>query len=228
MNDKLSEHKRLKSYVLRAARMSKLQRRSFDELLPLYSIPYSPAILDLQACFPDFEQIKMEIGFGMGEATIQIASENKDTAFIGIEVHRPGVGKVLSEIQNLGLGNLRVINHDAVEVIENMLPDNSLDGVHIFFPDPWPKKKHHKRRLVQVPFIKLLIPKLKEKGYLYFCTDWEEYAEQILDVCESVDGISNAYPCYAEPQSWRPRTKFESKGLVKDHKIREVLFNKNT
>ncbi len=228
MKDTTSEHKRLKSYVLRTARISKLQRRSYDELLPKYSIPYVENQIEPAAFFPGYESFKAEIGFGMGEATVQIAFNEKKTAFFGIEVHRPGVGKVLSEIETLGLNNLRVINHDAVEVFENMLPDESLEGVHIFFPDPWPKKKHHKRRLVQVPFVEMILPKLKNGGYIYFCTDWEEYAEQILSVCESVDGIRNVYTGYAEPQTWRPRTKFESKGMDKAHQIREVLFRKNT
>ena len=228
MNTDSSRYNRLKSYVLRATRMSKLQRRSYEELLPKYSIPFAEIPLKPEVVFPGKNKIIAEIGFGMGDATVRIAEENMESGFLGIEVHRPGVGKVLSEIDSRGLENLRIINHDAVEVFEKMFPDDFLSGIHIFFPDPWPKKKHHKRRLIQPDFLNIVISKLKNSGYLYICTDWEDYALQILDVCTVTEGIRNAYEGFAEHQPWRPETKFESKGLEKSHTIREILFRKDT
>ena len=217
----------VRSYVLRSTRMSNLQRRSYRELLPRYSIPFRGETIDPKVVFPDAEKIVAEIGFGMGEATIAMALANPKTGYLGIEVHKPGVGKVLSEIDTQKIENLKVINHDAVEVFQTMLPHASLDGIHIFFPDPWPKKKHHKRRLIQTSFIELVLPRLKEGGYLYCCTDWEEYAQEMLEVCSSTKGLRNNYAGFAEAQKWRPRTKFESKGIDKAHTIRELLFSKS-
>ncbi len=218
----------IRSYVLRATRMSKLQRRSYAELLPKYGIPFQERELDLSSLFPGTEKSIVEVGFGMGEVTVQLAEQNPSTAYLGIEVHKPGVGKVMSEIDLRGLDNLRVVNHDAVEVFRSMIPDASLDGIHLFFPDPWPKKKHHKRRLLKADFLRIIIPALKPGGYLYICTDWEEYAEEILAACTAQEGIRNAYQGFAEAQAWRPRTKFEEKGLAKEHLIREILFLKDT
>ncbi|WP_319561327.1 tRNA (guanosine(46)-N7)-methyltransferase TrmB [Marispirochaeta sp.] len=218
----------LRSYVLRAARMSTLQRNSYNELLPLYSVQYRESDVSLKEIFPFASRYMVEIGFGMGEATVTLAKNNPDTGYLGIEVHKPGVGKVLSEIDHLSLNNLRIVNHDAVEVFQHMIPPNSINGIHIFFPDPWPKKKHHKRRLIQLPFVNLIVPKLVAGGYLYICTDWEEYAQQILAVCSNADGIANSCNGFAQPQSWRPQTKFESKGIDKAHRIREVYFTKTT
>ncbi len=218
--------KRIKSYVLRAGRMSPAQRKSYDELFPKYSIPYQETEIDLKKYYPEKDVI-IEIGFGMGDATWQIARDNSDNGYIGIEVHTPGVGKLLHQMNFYQVWNLRVIEHDAVEVIDNMLPKNSIAGVHIFFPDPWPKKKHHKRRLIQVDFIQKVLEVVKPGGYIYAVTDWEEYAEHILDVFTNVKGLNNPYSGYAKAQDWRPRTKFESKGLNKNHKINEVLFRKD-
>lgn len=218
--------KRIKSYVLRAGRMSPAQRKSYDELFPKYSIPYKETEIDLNKFYPDKDVI-IEIGFGMGDATWQIARDNPDNGYIGIEVHTPGVGKLLHQMNFNQVWNLRVIEHDAVEVIDNMLPKNSIAGVHIFFPDPWPKKRHHKRRLIQVDFIKKVLEVVKPGGYIYAVTDWEEYAEHILEVFNNVEGLNNPYNGYAQAQDWRPRTKFESKGLNKNHKINEVLFRKD-
>lgn len=218
----------IRSYVLRATRMSKLQRRSYRELLPKYGIPYQDRELDLSSLFPGTVRCIAEIGFGMGEATVRLAAENPDTGYLGIEVHKPGVGKVMSEIDLRGLDNLRVVNHDAVEVFRTMIPQASLDGIHLFFPDPWPKKKHHKRRLLKEDFLKIIIPALKKGGYLYICTDWEEYAREILAACSAVEGISNGYKGFADSQKWRPRTKFEEKGIAQEHPIREILFRRYT
>ncbi len=217
--------KRIKSYVLRAGRMSPAQKKSYDELFPDYSIPYQDSEIDLDKIYPK-KDVVIEIGFGMGDATWQIAKDNPDNGYIGIEVHTPGVGKLLHQMKKHDVWNLRAVEHDAVEVIDNMIPKNSVSGVHIFFPDPWPKKKHHKRRLIQVEFIKKVLEVVKPGGYIYAVTDWEEYAEHILDVFNNVKGLKNPYKGYANAQDWRPRTKFESKGLDKNHVINEVLFRK--
>jgi len=220
-----SKMKQIKSYVLRAGRMSPAQKKSYDEFFPKYSIEYKDHKIDLNNIFEQ-KKIVVEIGFGMGDATWQIAKENPDVGYIGIEVHTPGVGKLLHQMKSHNLSNIRVIEHDAVEVFNNMLESESLDGVHIFFPDPWPKKKHHKRRLIQVDFINNILKAVKPGGYIYAVTDWEEYAEHILDVFESIDSLENPYNGFATAQDWRPRTKFENKGLDKNHKINEVLFRK--
>ncbi|MBI9100907.1 MAG: tRNA (guanosine(46)-N7)-methyltransferase TrmB [Spirochaetales bacterium] len=213
------------SYVIRGGRMSKLHQKAYDELGPKYCIPYEEQLIDLKKYFPKGEII-LEIGFGMGLATAAIADKNRDKNYLGIEVHKPGVGKLLSEIGIRNLDNMRIINFDAVKVIDNMIPDGSFDGIHIFFPDPWPKKKHHKRRLVQAPFIKKLLPKLKNDGYIYCVTDWEEYGEQMLEVLISIPELKNQYEDWANQPVWRPETRFERKGLDKSYKIREVFFRK--
>lgn len=217
--------KQIKSYVLRAGRMSPAQRKSYDDLFPKYSIPYTDSKINLKE-YIDSDDVIIEIGFGMGDATWQIAKDNPDKGYIGIEVHTPGVGKLLHQMNANDVSNIRVIEHDAVEVIDNMIPENSISGIHIFFPDPWPKKRHHKRRLVQVDFIKRILKVVKPGGYIYAVTDWEEYAEHMLEVFSSVDGMENPYSGYATAQDWRPRTKFERKGLDKNHVINEVLFRK--
>lgn len=217
--------KQIKSYVLRAGRMSRAQRKSYDELFPDNSIQYENSIIDLNKIFPKQEVI-VEIGFGMGDATWQIAKENPNKAYIGIEVHTPGVGRLLHQMHLNSVPNVKVIEHDAVEVIDNMLPENSISGIHIFFPDPWQKKKHHKRRLIQVEFIKKILEVVKPGGYIYIVTDWVEYAEHIMEVFSKIEGIENPYDGYATAQDWRPRTKFEKKGLDKDHVINEILFRK--
>jgi tRNA (guanine-N7-)-methyltransferase len=161
----------------------------------------------------------MEIGFGMGHATIEIAERNKDKNYLVLEVHTPGVGKVLSKIEERSLTNIRIIQYDAVQIIRNMITINTLEGVHIFFPDPWPKKKHHKRRLLQNGFIKELIILIKKGGYLYIATDWEDYAQQILLVLGEFTELVNPYGKFAKGIEWRPNTSFEKKGLAKNHII---------
>lgn len=217
--------KRIKSYVLRAGRMSDAQRKSYDELFSSYSIPYENNIIDLENYFPGKDVI-IEIGFGMGDATWQIAKENPDKGYIGIEVHTPGVGKLLNQMRTNDVWNIRVIEHDAVEVLNKMIPKESIKGVHIFFPDPWQKTKHHKRRLIQKDFIEKVLSVVKPGGYIYAVSDWENYAEHIYSVFSSIEGLENPYDGYAKSQDWRPRTKFEKKGLDKNHKINEILFIK--
>jgi len=216
----------IKSYVLRAGRMSTGQRTAYETLKDVHCIPYSEGPIDYKRIFPDLNDIYLEIGFGMGDVTHAIAEENPGKGYIGIEVHKPGVGKLMAEIENKGLKNLKAIEHDAVEVLTNMVPDGSISGIHIFFPDPWHKKKHKKRRLIQPDFTALLARKLKQGGYLYAVSDWEDYAEQILEVFSGEESLKNKYGKWAEPQEWRSQTKFERKGLKKDHLIREVFFEK--
>ncbi len=206
--------------------MSDGQRTAYENLKDVHCINYDNNQLDFKELFPDFKHYFLEIGFGMGDVTHILAEKNPQNAYIGIEVHSPGVGKLLSEIEKKGLLNLKVIEHDAVDVLTNMIPDNSLDGIHIFFPDPWQKKKHKKRRLLQPDFTNLLTKKIKPGGYLYAVSDWADYAEQILQVFSSTENLRNKYKNWADPQEWRSETKFERKGLNKNHLIREVFFIK--
>jgi tRNA (guanine-N7-)-methyltransferase len=171
--------------------------------------------------------IVLEIGFGMGEATIELAAAHPEVGYVGIEVHKPGVGKVLSEIETNGLSNLLVIHYDAVAVLSDMIAPGTLAGVHLFFPDPWPKKKHHKRRLVQPVLARLLASRIREGGYLYAVTDWEDYARQMLDVFESTRTLVNQFETFACDIPWRPTTSFERKGRAKRHRIRELFYRKS-
>lgn len=216
----------IKTYVLRQGRMTQAQERDYEELSKVWCIPYSETKLDFKKIFNNKNPVIVEIGFGMGAATVQIAQENPDINYLGLEVHRPGVGKVLGEIKNRGLKNLFLIQYDALDVLEKMIYDNSVDGFHIFFADPWPKKKHHKRRLVQRPRTDLFTKKLKKNGYIYFVTDWQEYADFALEELNLTEGIKNKYDGFAEHQSWRPETKFERKGLDAKRKINELFFIK--
>lgn len=218
---------RVRSFVLRAGRMSDAQRRSYETLAPRYVIPFRRERLDLDILFEPTRPVVVEIGFGMGVATAAIAEANPGTGYLGIEVHTPGVGKLLWEIGRRGLENLRIVERDAVEVLEGMIPDGSVAGFHIFFPDPWPKKRHHKRRLVKRPFTELLASKLVAGGYLYMVTDWVEYAEFALEELGATTGLVNAYQGYAPRAEWLPETKFERKGLDKSHEVRNLYFLKD-
>jgi tRNA (guanine-N7-)-methyltransferase len=232
----------IKSYVLRSGRPSTAQRRSYDGFFSRYAVPFSGAAADYAALFGNSNPVTIEIGFGMGIATAQIAQENPDRNYLGIEVHKPGIGKLLWEIDRRRLGNIRIVEHDAVEVLESMIGSNSTAAFHIFFPDPWPKKKHHKRRLVTRPFTGLLAEKLASGGYLYMVTDSEDYARWALAELSATAGLRNPYAGssgsgdsaggssgfggFAPALPWRPKTKFEAKGLAKDHPIRELYFLK--
>lgn len=219
-------YRTVKTYVLRAGRMTAAQQRDYAELSQRWCIPYEDKQLNLVDVFGNANPVIIEIGFGMGAATIEIAEKNPDINYLGIEVHTPGVGRVLGEIKNRGLKNLFVIEHDALDVLENMISDNCVSGFHVFFPDPWPKKKHHKRRMMQRPRTDLFTRKLASGGYIYFVTDWEPYAEFALEELSLTEGLENKYEGYAQPQPWRPQTKFERKGLNADRKINEIFFVK--
>ena len=231
MNDDSNESlpvikREVKTYVLRAGRMTAAQEKAYKELAPAYCIPFENKRINFVDIFGNTNPIIVEIGFGMGDATWQIAKANPNINYIGIEVHTPGVGKLLSEIQKNELKNLYIIEYDAMEVLQNMFGDNSINGFHIFFPDPWPKKKHHKRRMLQRPRTDLLAKKLSAGGYLYFVTDWLEYAEFALEQLTDTPGLKNKYDGFAEPQLWRNQTKFERKGMAADRVITEIFFEK--
>jgi tRNA (guanine-N7-)-methyltransferase len=219
-------HRPVRSYVLRQGRVTDAQRRARDELMPRFGIPYSREPLDLEGVFGRAAPKILETGFGMGETTARIATDHPGIDYLGIEVHSPGVGSLLKRAAELGVDNLRVIQHDAVEVIEHMIAPASLDGVHIFFPDPWPKKRHHKRRLIQPQFIALLASRMKAGAYVHVATDWEDYARQILEVLSNEPLLANTVEGYAPRPAHRPLTKFESRGLKLGHSVWDVLFRR--
>jgi tRNA (guanine-N7-)-methyltransferase len=212
--------------VLRQGRVSNAQQRAHETLLPRYGIPYADSPLTLDHVFGRAATKILEIGFGMGETTAAIAAAHPDTDYLGIEVHTPGVGSLLKQLDALALTNVRIIQHDAVEVLQHMIAPGCLDGVHIFFPDPWPKKRHHKRRLIQPPLVDLLAQKLKPGGYLHAATDWHEYAEQILAVFTAAPTLRNTAADYAPRPDYRPRTKFEARGLKLGHGVWDIVFRR--
>jgi tRNA (guanine-N7-)-methyltransferase len=207
--------------------MSPAQQRAIDTLLPRLGIPYRASPLDFTACFGRSAPVVLEIGFGMGDTTAQIALAQPEVDFIGVEVHAPGVGSLLRRLDEAGMTNVRVIQHDAVEVVRDMIAPATLSGVHVFFPDPWPKKRHHKRRLLQAPFVALLASRLAPGGYLHVATDWEEYAEQILAVLTAEPLLSNTGEGFAPRPAHRPLTKFEQRGLKLGHGVRDLVFRRN-
>ncbi len=219
------EHRRIRSFVLRQGRLTKGQERALQTEWPQFGIDYAEKKLDLNQVFGRSDSKKiLEIGFGMGESTAKIAQILPETDFLAVEVHTPGVGGLLKLNQELALTNIRIIQHDVVEVLENMLLENSLDGVHIFFPDPWHKKRHHKRRLIQAEFVKLLCSRLKVGAYLHVATDWQEYAEWVLEVLQAEPQLNNTAADYAEKPSYRPLTKFENRGIKLGHGVWDLVF----
>ena len=227
----------IRSFVMRAGRMTTGQARALTDLGPRYLLPFDPEQSDLcatlaasaQVAGKSPERIVLEIGFGMGQATAHIAALRPETLFIGSEVHAPGVGALLKLIGQLELDNLRIIQHDAVEVLQHMVAPDSLDGVHIFFPDPWHKKRHHKRRLIQTPFVHELAKRLKPGGYLHLATDWEPYAEHMLEVLRAEPLLANRSDQadgYAQRPDYRPLTKFEQRGLRLGHGVWDLLFER--
>ncbi len=216
----------IRSFVLRQGYMSKGQQRAYDSLLPQLGLSYQPEAQDLDAAFGRCAPKVVEIGFGMGGATADIAQARPDTDYLGIEVHGPGVGSLLKLVDERQLSNVRVIQHDAVEVFTHMLAPASLDGVHVFFPDPWHKKRHNKRRLIQPPFVALLASRIKPGGYLHLATDWEDYAIQMLDVLSQEPSLENTADGYAPRPDYRPLTKFEQRGLRLGHGVWDLVFGK--
>jgi tRNA (guanine-N7-)-methyltransferase len=229
LKDNLDEpfKRRIRSFVLRQGRLTKGQERALETVWPQFGIDYVENLLDLNKVFGRNASKKiLEIGFGMGESTAKIAQTLSDYDFLAVEVHTPGVGSLLKQIEELALTNIRIIQHDAVEVLQNMLIDESLDGVHIFFPDPWHKKRHHKRRLIQAEFVKLLSSKLKVGAYIHVATDWQEYAEWVLEVLNTEPQLQNTVKDYAEKPSYRPLTKFENRGIKLGHGVWDLVFTR--
>lgn len=216
----------IRSYVLRAGRMGTGQQRALAELSPRFVLPFQPQPVDLAQTFGRTAPTVLEIGFGMGGATAQIAATLRDHNFIGVEVHTPGVGALLKLLGEHELDNVRIVQHDAVEVLDKMLAPGSLAGVHIFFPDPWHKKKHHKRRLIQPGFVQQLVTRLAPGGYLHCATDWQHYAEQMLEVLSGEPGLQNTVEGYAPRPAYRPETKFEARGLRLGHGVWDLVFRK--
>jgi tRNA (guanine-N7-)-methyltransferase len=218
----------VRSYVLRAGRMGSGQVRAIEEWGPRFVLPFMPGLADWDALFRRKAPRVLEIGFGMGAATAEIAIARPDTDFIGVEVHPPGVGALLQRIAQAGIGNVRIVQHDAVQVLQQMIAPASLAGLHIYFPDPWPKKRHHKRRLIQAPLVALLVSRLAPSGYLHCATDWQPYAEQMLQVLSQEPTLANTAAGYAPRPAWRPLTKFEQRGLALGHGVWDLLFRRQT
>ena len=224
----------VRSYVIRGGRINPGRKRALCDFFGTYGIEFSRnridfTTLDLPGCA--LGRVVVEIGFGTGEATISLAHANPETLYIGIEVFPAGVGNVLREIHKQAIENIRVIRYDAAEVVTWMLPDSKIDGFHIFFPDPWPKKRHKKRRLLDGSFVKLLAEKLKPGGYLYVVTDWNDYADQVLEACKCVECLEEGFAGlsgtgYALPNGRRPATKYEKKALAQNHAVTEICFTK--
>ena len=220
-------HREIKSYVLRQGRLTPAQQRALEQLWPVYGIDYSPEPLDPGRLFNRAAPIILEIGFGNGEALLQQAQSNPGNDYLGIEVHRPGVGRLLRRARDAGITNLRVINHDAVEVLRHQIPDACLDRVHLYFPDPWHKKRHHKRRIVNAEFVRLVQRKLKPRGLFHLATDWQDYAEHMLAVMEQAEGFSNTASDGYATDTGRPTTRFEQRGRRLGHSVWDLVFRKD-
>ena len=219
--------KPIRSFVVRAGRIGPGQARALATLAPRYVVPFRDAQIDFAELFGRSVPVVVEIGFGMGQATAAIAAAHPEIDFLGIEVHPPGVGALLQRIDEARLANVRIVQHDAVEVLASMVAPASLAGVHVFFPDPWPKKRHHKRRLIQPPFVRLLASRLAAGATLHCATDWEPYAEQMLAVLADEPSLANAAGSgYADRPLARPLTKFEQRGLDRGHGVRDLVFTK--
>ncbi len=232
MNDTDITKRHIRSFVLRQGRVTAAQQRAVDALLPVYGIPYKTEKLDLAQAFGRSAPKILEIGFGMGDSTAAIAKAHPENDYLCLEVHTPGVGNLLKIIGEQGLSNIRIIQHDAVEVLRDMIGDAALDGVHIFFPDPWHKARHNKRRLIQQPFISGLMQKLKPAcpelgrmgGYIHVATDWQDYAEQVLSVLNAEPLLQNTASGYAPRPGYRPLTKFEKRGINLGHGVWDLVF----
>lgn len=216
----------IRSFVHRRGHITHGQRQALATLAPEWVIPYHKKALDYNKAFGRDAPTILEIGFGMGETTAQIAQSKPNDNFLAVEVFNAGVGALLTRINTMQLSNIRIIQHDVVEVLRDMIVPESLVGVHIYFPDPWPKKRHHKRRLLQPPFVELLASRLKSGGYVHCATDWEHYAEQMLEVLSANTAIANTAKGYCLRPEWRPLTKFEARGLRLGHGVWDLIFKK--
>ena len=216
----------VRSYVLRAGRMGTGQRRALETLGPRFVLPFAPRPIDAEAVFGRRAPLVVEVGFGMGDATAEVAAAEPQRDFIGIEVHEAGVGALLRLIDERGLHNVRIVRHDAVEVLRSMIAPDSLDALHVWFPDPWPKKRHHKRRLVQPAFVALASSRLKPGGRLHCATDWQPYAEQMLEALGAETSLRNTAEGFSMRPSTRPLTKFERRGLGLGHGVWDLVFER--
>ena len=216
----------IRSFVLRQGRMSPAQRRAIDTLLPRFGLAFQPAPVDLDRVFGRAAPHVLEIGCGMGETTARIAQTRPEIDFVAIEVHAPGIGSLLRHVEALGLTNVRVIQHDAVEVLASMIQPRAVAGIHVFFPDPWPKKRHHKRRLLKPSFVHELAQRLASGGYLHVATDWQDYAHEILATLGAEPLLENTMHHFAPRPDYRPLTKFEARGLKLGHSVWDVIFRR--
>ena len=229
MDTTAAPHRAIKSFVLRQGRVTKAQEEALTNLWPVFGIEPGDTALDFPTLFGRVAPVTLEIGFGNGDSLAQMAAAAPERDFIGIEVHTPGVGHLLKLIGDQGLQNVRVMNTDAVEILQQRIPVHSLDGVQLFFPDPWHKKKHHKRRIVQLPFVSLLASRLQTGGVFHMATDWENYAEYMADVMQTSPDFVNlaSQPPYSPRPDTRPLTKFENRGLKLGHGVWDLLYQKN-
>jgi tRNA (guanine-N7-)-methyltransferase len=227
MDTETRKHLRpIRSFVLRQGRLSNAQARALSEVGPRLALPFEDTPPDFAQVFGRRAPLVVEIGFGMGESTAAIAALKPEVDFLGLEVHSPGVGALLKLCEERGLANVRVVQHDAVEVLKSMIADASVSGFHIFFPDPWPKKRHHKRRLIQPELVSLLAQKLVPGGYLHLATDWEDYAQQMLEVLSAEKSLANSAQGFSARPDYRGMTSFEKKGLAKGHGVWDLVFHR--
>jgi tRNA (guanine-N7-)-methyltransferase len=217
------ERPTVRSYSIRGSRITDAQREAKTALQGVHGIEFKQELIDLKQIFPTSESVIMEIGFGMGEATAIIAKNHPNNGYIAVDVHPPGIGKLLARIVDNDLTNLKVIEDDVHVVLQHMIPDESLDGIHLYFPDPWPKKKHNKRRIVNEGFLQLIHPKLKKNGFIHIATDWVPYAESIKEVFAASTLFTGGV---IDKPEWRPVTRFEGQGIDKDHAVNDMLYTK--
>ena len=217
------EQDSVRSYRLRGSRITGPQQSALDKYWGIYGMAYSESLIDIPALFPNAKNVILEIGFGMGEATALIGGDFPETGFIAVEVHKPGIGKLMARIEELELSNIRIIEGDAHPILRTMIADESLDGVHLFFPDPWPKKRHNKRRIVNESFLELIAPKIKKDGFIHIATDWVPYAEYIQEVFAPSALFTGGE---VDRPEWRPVTRFEGQGITKDHQVTDLRYFK--
>ena len=218
------ERPSIRSYSIRGTRITQAQRDAKSALQKIHGIPVHNKLLDLQSIFPDSEKIIMEIGFGMGEATAIMALKSPQNGYLAVDLHPPGIGKLLARIQEQEISNIKVIEDDVHVVLPYMIHDRALDGVHLYFPDPWPKSKHHKRRIVTPAFLQLVAAKLKPGGYFHLATDWFPYAQAMQVVFSTSDQFSGGV---IDKPDWRPVTRVEGQGIDKDHRVTDLLYFRN-
>jgi len=229
-SNRAPDKRRVRSFVLRAGRLTEGQKRALNELWPVYGLAESEGPLDLAALFGNDHPVILEIGFGNGDATWQMAAAHPAENYLAVEVHRPGVGHLLLKLEEHGITNVRIACEDAVELLRRAIPAAALAGVRIYFPDPWPKKRHHKRRIIQAPFIRLLAEKMRPGGILHMATDWEPYAKHMLEVMHNSPGFDNLSPDkgpLTRPE-WRPETKYEKRGERLGHRVFDLVFSRNS